>query len=99
MRLKKSIATKILIAIATILLISDVFLLGLGFSTVYRTVRQTYISYAESGVEIAASLLDGVDLDKLQNDLAYAKSYETLLQTVCDANHLEYLYLYTVAFS
>lgn len=93
--MKKSIATKILITIATILLVTDTLLLGLGFSAIYRTVRQTYASYAQSGVAIAASLLKGVDLNKLESDQPYAQSYETLLQTVCDANHLEYLYLYT----
>lgn len=92
--MKKSLTTKILIVIAAVLLITDFILLGLGFFTVYRTVRQNYISYAQGGVEIAASLLKGIDIQKLQNDEDYATDYQSVLQTLCEANHIEYLYIY-----
>lgn len=39
----KSIITKILITIAVVLIITDIGLLALGFSTVYATVRRTYV--------------------------------------------------------
>lgn len=95
MRLKKSIATKILMTIAFVLIITDVGMLSLGLSTVYQVVRQTYTTYAKSSVEVAASLLEEVDIEKLQKDEAYAKPYEKVLQQLCQANHIEYLYIYT----
>ncbi len=80
--------------IAAVLIVTDLGLLGLGLSTVSRTVRQTYVSYAKAAAAVAAELLDGTDLERLQTDEAYAEPYQTVLQELCRANELEYLYLY-----
>ncbi len=93
--MKKSIITKILITIAAVLIITDIGLLAIGFSSVYTTVRKTYISYAMSSATVAADLLDDVDLEKLQTDEEYADYYKTVLEDLCRTNDLEYLYIYT----
>lgn len=93
--MKKSIITKILIVIAAVLIVTDIALLAIGFSTVYTTVRKTYISYAMASVTVASDLLDGVDLEKLQTDEKYADYYKTVLEDLCRTNDLEYLYIYT----
>lgn len=93
--MKKSIVTKILVTIAVVLLITDIGMLSLGYSTISQMVHKTYTNYAQSSVEVAASLLDGVDMEKLQSDEAYAMPYEKVLQELCYANHIEYLYIYT----
>lgn len=93
--MKKSIITKILITIAVVLIITDMGLLALGFSTVHATVRRAYVFYATASVTVAADLLDGVDLEKLRADEAYADEYRPVLEDLCRTNDLEYLYIYT----
>lgn len=93
--MKKSITAKILITIAAVLIITDVGLLAMGFSSVYATVRRTYISYAMASATVAADILDGVDMEKLQTDEEYAAYYKTVLEDLCRTNDLEYLYIYT----
>lgn len=92
--MKKSITAKILITIAVVLIITDMGLLGLGLSTVYRTVHKNYISYAKSSAAVAAELLNGVDMQKLATDESYAQYYRKILQELCQTNDLEYLYIY-----
>lgn len=93
--MKKSIITKILITIAVVLIITDIGLLALGFSTVYATVRRTYVFYATASATVAADLLAGVDLEKLRTDEEYADVYRPVLEDLCRTNDLEYLYIYT----
>lgn len=93
--LKKSIITKILITIAVVLIITDIGLLALGFSTVYATVRRTYVFCATTSSAVAADLLAGVDLDRLRTDEEYADDYRPVLEDLCRTNDLEYLYIYT----
>lgn len=93
--MKKSIVAKILITIAAVLIITDIGLLAIGFSSVYTTVRRTYVSYAMASATVAANLLDGVDLEKVRADEKYAGYYQTVLEDLCRTNDLEYLYIYT----
>ena len=93
--MKKSILAKILITIAAVLIITDIGLLAIGFSSVHTTVYKTYVSYAMASATVAADLLDGVDLEKLQTDEEYAGYYRKVLQDLCRTNDLEYLYIYT----
>jgi len=93
--LKKSIITKILITIAVVLIITDIGLLSLGFSTVYATVRRTYAFYATASATVAADLLAGADLERLRTDEEYADIYRPVLEDLCRTNDLEYLYIYT----
>ena len=55
--MRRSITAKILMTIAAVLLVTDLGLLGLGLSTVYRTVRQTYASYAKAAAAARRSLI------------------------------------------
>lgn len=96
--MKKSIITKILITIAVVLIITDIGLLALGFSTVHATVRRTYAFYATASATMAADLLDGVDLEKLRTNEEYADEYRPVLEDLCRTNDLEYLYIYTPDF-
>ena len=91
----KSIITKILITIAVVLIITDIGLLALGFSTVYATVRRTYVFYATASSTVAADLLAGVDMERLRADEEYADNYRPVLEDLCRTNDLEYLYIYT----
>ena len=93
--MKKSIVTKILITIAVVLIFTDIVLLALGFSTVYATVRRTYVFYATASATVAADLLAGADLEKLRTDEEYADAYRPVLEDLCRTNDLEYLYIYT----
>lgn len=93
--MKKSIIAKILITIAIVLLVTDIGLLAIGFSSVYTTVRRTYVSYALASATVASDLLEGVDLEKLRTDEEYAGYYRRVLQDLCKTNDLEYLYIYT----
>ena len=54
--MKKSIIAKILITIAIVLLVTDIGLLAIGFSSVYTTVRRTYVSYALASATVASDL-------------------------------------------
>lgn len=92
--MKHSITAKILAIIAAVLIISDISLLILGFYSVYTTIHNNYISYAKSSATIAADLLDGADIEKLQTDKAYAEHYRTTLDDLCKTNNLEYIYVY-----
>lgn len=92
--MRNSIAAKILIIIASVLIITDMSLLGLGFYSVYTTVHRNYISYAKSSAAIAADLLGSTDIKKLQTDDSYAKYYKNVLGNLCRINDLEYLYVY-----
>lgn len=93
--MKKSIITKILITIAVVLIITDIGLLALGFSTVHATVRRTYVFYATASATMAADLLAGADLEKLRTNEEYADEYRPVLEELCRTNDLEYLYIYT----
>lgn len=93
--MKKSIITKMLITIAVVLIITDIGLLTLGFSTVYATVRRSYVFYATASATVAADFLAGVDLEKLRTDEEYADNYRPVLEDLCRTNDLEYLYIYT----
>lgn len=93
--MKRSITAKILITIAIVLIITDLGLLGLGLSTIYRTVHKNYIAYAKSSATVAANLLEGVDIQKLEKDETYARYYRKVLQELCRTNDLQYLYIYT----
>ncbi|MDE7207497.1 MAG: hypothetical protein K2N90_10150 [Lachnospiraceae bacterium] len=42
------------------MIITDIGLLALGFSTVYAIVRRTYVFYATASSTVAAGLLAGV---------------------------------------
>lgn len=92
--MRRSITAKILLTIAVVLIVTDLGLLGLGLSTVYRTIHQNYISYARASAAVAANLLDGADIQRLQTDQAYAGQYQNVLQELCRTNDLEYLYIY-----
>lgn len=92
--MRRSITAKILITIAAVLIVTDLGLLGLGLSTVYRTVHKNYVAYAKSSAGVAADLLDGVDIQKLGTDESYAGYYRKVLQELCRTNGLEYLYIY-----
>ena len=92
--MRRSITAKILITIAAVLIVTDLGLLGLGLSTVYRTVHKNYVAYAKSSAGVAADLLDGVDIQKLGTDESYAGYYRKILQELCWTNGLEYLYIY-----
>lgn len=92
--MKRSITAKILITIAAVLIVTDLGLLGLGMSTVYRTVHKNYVAYAKASAAVAADLLDGVDMKKLKTDESYAVYYKRILQELCQTNDLEYLYIY-----
>lgn len=96
--MKKSIITKILLTIAAVLLVTDIALLALGFSTVRATVRRTYVYYAVAAATVAADLLDGADLERLRMDEDYAQDYRFVLEDLSRTNDLEYLYLYTPDF-
>ena len=89
--MKRSIAAKILMVIALVLIVTDLGLLVMGLSTIYRTVHRNYASLAK----VSAHLLEGVEIEKLQNGENYAEYYKKLLQELCETNGLEYLYLYT----
>lgn len=93
--MRRSIIKKILVTIAVILIITDGSLLALGFSSVFTTVRKNYVSYARSSAIVAADLLDGVDMGRLQTDVSFAKYYKTILEELCRTNDLEYLYVYS----
>ena len=92
--MKRSITAKILITIAAVLIVTDLGLLGLGMSTVYRTVHKNYVAYAKSSAAVAADLMDGVDMNKLKTDESYEGYYKRILQELCQTNDLEYLYIY-----
>jgi len=92
--MRHSITTKILIIIAAVLVISDASLLILGFFSVFTTTHNNYVSYAKSSATIAADLLDGADMQRLQTDETYAKYYTATLDDLCQINDLEYLYVY-----
>lgn len=92
--MRHSITTKILIIIAAVLIISDASLLILGFFSVLTTTHNNYVSYAKSSATIAADLLDGADMQRLQTDETYAKYYTATLDDLCQINDLEYLYVY-----
>lgn len=93
--MKKSIFTKILVTIAAVLLITDVGLLVLGFSSVQTMVRRAYVFYATAASTVAADLLAGADLERLRTDEQYADEYRPVLEDLCRTNDLEYLYIYT----
>lgn len=92
--MKKSILAKILLTIAAVLILTDLCLLALGFSSVYITVHRTYLSYARSSAAVAADLLDGVDMDRLQAEEKFTEYYRDILEELCRKNDLEYLYVY-----
>lgn len=92
--MRKSILAKILITVAVVLIISDAVLLSLGFSSVYRTVHKNYVSYAKASADVAADMLHGVDMEKLQKDGAFSQYYKDVLEDLCRTNDLEYLYIY-----
>lgn len=92
--MKHSIAAKTLIIIAAVLFITDTVLLSLGYQTIHTTVEKTYISYARSSAEIAADLLDGAKLQDFQTGRNQAGYYQKVLEDLCRANDLEYLYVY-----
>ena len=93
--MKKSIITKMLTTIAVVLIITDIGLLTLGFSTVYVAVRRSYVFYATASATVAADLLAGADMEKLRTDEEYADNYRPVLEDLCRTNDLEYLYIYT----
>ncbi|MCQ4021687.1 MULTISPECIES: SpoIIE family protein phosphatase [unclassified Ruminococcus] len=92
--MRNSISFKILVIIALVLILTDVCLLILGFHSVYTSVHNNYISYAKSSATLASDILEGADMQRLLTDEAYAKPYSNTLSDLCEANDLEYLYVY-----
>ena len=92
--MKKSIVAKILMVLAIMLSITDIGLLSLGWSAIYQTVQKNYSYLAKTSSTTAAYLLNGIELEKFQNDERYTKPYTTMLEKICQAQNLEYLYLY-----
>lgn len=92
--MRLSISVKILIIITVVFFITDSALLIFGYRSVSETVTNNYTRYTKYSANTAARLLDGVDLEKLQNDEEYAEPYVNMLKDLCSVNDLAYLYVY-----
>lgn len=93
-KIRKSIASKILIIIFIILFLSDAVLMSLSYFTVKSTVEDNLFTVVKTSAKSVSDILYNVSLDELKESSEKYDFYYSAFSKLCVDNDIKYIYIY-----